>query len=157
MIYLKHNLQQNIASANSTKDPAMREDIVLSEIGKRIAVRPEVVIGFLKKSDINVSDTASTGKMVSLVSKNIGKNKNLIVLFAKDIGAGEGSELMAKSIYEVFKKPGAESELMKYTKAIKGIALSADGGDDIKWGARVAVGIVVVLGIGFAVYKYKNG
>lgn len=162
MIYLKHNTEANFANANIVGEDSMKNDLVLSELGKRIAVRPEQVVGFLKEAGIKVSDNVSANKLVELVSKNIPGSKKLTVLFAEDIdgkrGKSEGAVVIADSIHKFFKMPTAKSELMKYTRAIKGIAYSADGiGEGTKWGARIAVGLVVVLGIGYVVYKNKQG
>lgn len=161
MIYLQHNTNGNFASANGVGDVGMKADLVLSEIGKRIAVRPEQVISFLKSSGVKVSDKDSTNKLVSLVSKNIPKSKKLVILFAEDITASKGKTqeavVVADSINEFFKSPNAKNQLLKYTKAIKGIAMSADGvSEGAKWGGRAAIGLAVILGIGFVVYKMKN-
>ena len=158
---MKHNTNGNFANANGVGDASMKGDLVLSEIGKRIAVRPEQVIGFLKDAGVSDSEKASTNKLVSLVSKNIPKNKKLVVLFAEDITASNGKTqeavVVADSINEFFKSPNAKDQLMKYTKAIKGIAMSADGvSDGSKWGGRVAVGLAVIIGIGIVVYKIKH-
>lgn len=161
MIYLRHNAPDNFANANGAGDSGMKGDLVLSEIGKRIAVRPEQVIEFLKSSGVKVSDKDSTNRLVSLVSKNIPKSKKLVILFAEDIteskGKNQGSIVVADSINEFFKSPNAKNQLMKYTKAIKGIAMSADGvSEGAKWGGRAAIGLAVIIGIGVVVYKMKN-
>lgn len=140
----------------------MKNDLVLSEIGKRIAVRPEQVVGFLKEAGVKVKDDAPLNKLVVLVSENIPKSKKLTVLFSEDIDGGQGKSesavVIADAIHKFFKMPTAKRELLKYTKAIKGIAYDADGvGEGTKWGARIAIGLVVVLGIGYAVYKNKQG
>lgn len=149
MIYLKHNVHGNFAKG----DDIMRSEIVLSEVGKRIAVRPEQVIGFLKQAGVEVSDKAGLNKLVGLVSDGLKENDKLVGLFVADVkGGGE----MAEAIKKVFKAPGAKGELMKYTKAINGIAYGADG---VGEGTKKTVKVVLVLGLivgGIFVYNKMN-
>ena len=95
MIYLKHNLPSNIMSADGTKDPEMKRDIILSELAKLIAVKPEVVITYLKASGVKVSDNASSNQLVKLVSNTVPKSPQFTALIAEEmIGRGRAARFM---------------------------------------------------------------
>lgn len=95
MIYLKHNLPSNIMSADGTKDPEMKRDIILSELAKLIAVKPEVVITYLRAVGVNVSNNASSGQLVKLVANTVPKSAQFTALIAEEmIGRGRASRVM---------------------------------------------------------------
>lgn len=95
MIYLKHNLPSNIMSADGTKDPEMKRDIILSELAKLIAVKPEVVITYLRAAGVKVSDNAGSSQLVKLVSNTVPKSPQFTALIAEEmIGRGRAARFM---------------------------------------------------------------
>lgn len=95
MIYLKHNLPGNIMSADGTKDPDMKRDIIISELAKLIAVKPHVVIAYLRASGVKVSENASSSTLVRLVSNTVPKSPQFTALIAEEmIGRGRASRYM---------------------------------------------------------------
>ncbi len=172
MVYLVHNLRGNVLSANGSKDTNMKRDIVLSEIGKLIAVKPDVIIAYLRKVGVKVKGDASTGKLVKLVSETIPKSKNFTFLLAEEIdgkgrakgfingdtsnpeinwaGAEASTKALVAMMVELFGKGNtkAKGQLQSHTNTIKGIAEGGTGsGSLIRWG----IGIATVVGIFFGI------
>lgn len=95
MIYLVHNTKGNFANADGVGDSKMKNNIILSEIGKLIAVKPEVIIAYLRSVGVKVKDDASSYKLVHLVSNTIPRSKNFTFLLAEEIeGKGRASRMM---------------------------------------------------------------
>jgi len=174
MVYLVHNLRGNILSANGSKDTNMKRDIVLSEIGKLIAVKPDVIIAYLRKVGVKVKGNASTGKLVKLVSEAIPKSKNFTFLLAEEIdgkgrakgfingdtsnpeinwaGAEASTTALAAMMVELFgqgkAKPKAKGQLQSHTNTIKGIADGGTGsGSLIRWGIGISAVVGLIFGI----------
>ena len=95
MIYLKHNFARNVMSADGTGDPEMKRDIIISELAKLIAVKPDVIITYLRAVGVNVSDGASSSQLVKLVSNTVPKSPQFAALVAEEmIGRGRASRVM---------------------------------------------------------------
>lgn len=95
MLYLKHHFAGNIMSADGTGDPEMKRDIIISELAKLIAVKPDVVITYLRAAGVKVSDNASSNQLVKLVADTVPKSAQFTALIAEEmIGRGRASRVM---------------------------------------------------------------
>ena len=85
IIFLKHNVKGNMASADGTGNVEMKDNILVSEVAKLIAVRPGLVVAYLRAAGVKVASRPSKGTLVRLVSKTIPKSPKFAALLAEEI------------------------------------------------------------------------
>lgn len=167
MIYLKHDTRQNLKNADGTNDGDMKRDIIMSEIAKLIAIKPEVVVGYLTAAGFKVPNNPSSKQLVKLTSDAIFKSKLFTLFIAEEIiGMGRVKSLngdggqqvdwnalaqstvaLVNSIGENFgkgknnkDKQNAQNQLQQNTNAIHGIT-----NDGLSTSTKVLIGFAIAV------------
>jgi hypothetical protein len=88
MVLVYHDFFENYLSADGAKDSKLKENVVLTEIAKIIAVFPDTAADILSKSGVPVSKDVDLITMSNLIEQHAPTNTKLQELLAREIIKG---------------------------------------------------------------------
>lgn len=182
MLYMQHDLRKNYLSATGAGDDKMRSDILMSEIAKLIVYRPSLVADVLKKTSPSFKNkNYNSHELASIVSTELYGNKKFADELAREIilsqisqsqkelmadgtnagGVIAGVAVIAAGLGALFggkKKEKADKERAEKELKANVTALGDMETKGVNW-KRVmkwTIGIGLLVGGGFAIYKYSR-
>lgn len=88
MVLVYHDFFENYLSADGAKDAKLKENVVLTEIAKIIAIFPDTAADILNKSGVPVSKDVDLTTMSNLIEQHAPTNTKLQLLLAKEVISG---------------------------------------------------------------------